>query len=176
MRQDHFRQGFRVPLRNEPPATSPTFTIINEYANASVRILHADLYRLRTPDELRDIGIEDEIANSDVSFIEWPGNAWSFPIPWTARLYFSMGDGENEKKDRNEIAGKEKAMDDIKLGVIGGSGIYELKNVTVEKEIAVKTPFGDPSDKIVVARVGGRQVAFLPVTVKATASCWVSCP
>jgi 5'-methylthioadenosine phosphorylase len=55
-------------------------------------------------------------------------------------------------------------MKGIKLGVIGGSGIYELKNVTVEKEIQVRTPFGEPSDKIVIGHVGpeNRQVAFLP--------------
>ena len=68
-------------------------------------------------------------------------------------------------------------MDDIKLGVIGGSGIYELKNVTVEKEIAVKTPFGEPfrQDRHRRGSAAGRSLSF-PVTVKATASCRANCP
>jgi 5'-methylthioadenosine phosphorylase len=46
--------------------------------------------------------------------------------------------------------------------VIGGSGVYELKDTKVVREIDADTPFGKPSDKIVVAKVGEREVAFLP--------------
>ena len=46
------------------------------------------------------------------------------------------------------------------VGVIGGSGLYQLlDNAT---EVAVSTPYGDPSDPITVADVDGRRVAFLP--------------
>ena len=46
------------------------------------------------------------------------------------------------------------------LGVIGGSGFYSLlENV---REVEVKTPFGDPSDKLFLADLEGRTVAFLP--------------
>lgn len=53
-------------------------------------------------------------------------------------------------------------MSKIKIGVIGGSGIYELKDVRILEEKQVHTPFGEPSDKIIIASVGGREVAFLP--------------
>lgn len=53
-------------------------------------------------------------------------------------------------------------MKNVLLGVIGGSGVYELKNVTVETELSVRTPFGDPSDRIVIGNVSGRRIAFLP--------------
>jgi len=46
------------------------------------------------------------------------------------------------------------------IGVIGGSGFYEL--LDSGEEIAVDTPFGPPSDPIVVGEVAGRRVAFLP--------------
>ena len=46
------------------------------------------------------------------------------------------------------------------IGVIGGSGLYALLDDAVEHE--VDTPFGSPSDRITVAEVGGRRVAFLP--------------
>jgi 5'-methylthioadenosine phosphorylase len=46
------------------------------------------------------------------------------------------------------------------VGVIGGSGLYRLLDGAEEHH--VKTPYGDPSDPITVADVGGRRVAFLP--------------
>ncbi|RZU52219.1 5'-methylthioadenosine phosphorylase [Krasilnikovia cinnamomea] len=46
------------------------------------------------------------------------------------------------------------------VGVIGGSGLYALLDDATEHEVS--TPYGSPSDKITVAEVGGRRVAFLP--------------
>jgi len=48
------------------------------------------------------------------------------------------------------------------LGVIGGSGLYAMKDLKVVDTVAVKTPFGDPSDKIVVGDLDGTRMAFLP--------------
>ena len=48
-----------------------------------------------------------------------------------------------------------------RLGVIGGSGLYQMEGLTETREMRVKTPFGDPSDAIVVGTVEGRRVAFL---------------
>jgi 5'-methylthioadenosine phosphorylase len=47
------------------------------------------------------------------------------------------------------------------IGVIGGSGLYVMQGLTNAREIRVKTPFGDPSDAIVVGTLEGKQVAFL---------------
>jgi len=49
-----------------------------------------------------------------------------------------------------------------KLGIIGGSGIYQLDGIKVKKEVAVKTPFGKPSDKFIVAELDGVEAIFLP--------------
>jgi 5'-methylthioadenosine phosphorylase len=46
------------------------------------------------------------------------------------------------------------------IGVIGGSGLYAFLDDAVQVE--VETPFGPPSDPVVVGEVGGRRVAFLP--------------
>jgi 5'-methylthioadenosine phosphorylase len=53
-------------------------------------------------------------------------------------------------------------MEPIKIGVIGGSGVYEIDGIEDLKEINVKTPFGDPSDSIVTGKLGGVGCAFLP--------------
>jgi 5'-methylthioadenosine phosphorylase len=48
------------------------------------------------------------------------------------------------------------------IGVIGGSGLYEMEGLGEISELSVKTPFGDPSDKIITGRIAGRKVCFLP--------------
>jgi 5'-methylthioadenosine phosphorylase len=53
-------------------------------------------------------------------------------------------------------------MSEPLLGVIGGSGLYELPGLTDVDRVRVHTPFGDPSDEIVVGRLGGTRLAFVP--------------
>jgi len=52
-------------------------------------------------------------------------------------------------------------MKDI-LGVIGGSGLYEMEDMKNVRNVRVRTPFGNPSDALVVGEIGGRTLAFLP--------------
>lgn len=53
-------------------------------------------------------------------------------------------------------------MPQAHIGVIGGSGLYRMEGMTDVEEIAVQTPFGDPSDVITVGKVEGVSMAFLP--------------
>ena len=48
-----------------------------------------------------------------------------------------------------------------KIGVIGGSGLYSMPGFTEQREVAVETPFGAPSDSFIVGQLEGREVAFL---------------
>jgi 5'-methylthioadenosine phosphorylase len=48
------------------------------------------------------------------------------------------------------------------IGIIGGSGLYEMGDVRGATEYKVETPFGAPSDSLIGGKVGGRQVYFLP--------------
>lgn len=50
----------------------------------------------------------------------------------------------------------------IKLAVIGGSGLYAMDDLRDLRELKVRTPFGDPSDLLVVGTLEGTRVAFLP--------------
>ncbi len=49
-----------------------------------------------------------------------------------------------------------------KIGIIGGSGLYSIEGFTGKKWVAVKTPFGKPSDEFLTGKLGGRDVVFLP--------------
>ncbi len=53
-------------------------------------------------------------------------------------------------------------MHDIRIGIIGGSGLYEIDGVEIIDEVEIDTPFGKPSDKIIIGQLGDRKVAFLP--------------
>jgi len=49
-----------------------------------------------------------------------------------------------------------------KIGVIGGSGLYDMEGLKRVKEVAIDTPFGQPSDKIVTGTLDDVGIAFLP--------------
>jgi 5'-methylthioadenosine phosphorylase len=48
------------------------------------------------------------------------------------------------------------------IGIIGGSGLYQIEELRDTSELKVDTPFGPPSDALVAGRISGRQVYFLP--------------
>jgi 5'-methylthioadenosine phosphorylase len=54
------------------------------------------------------------------------------------------------------------AHDPIRIGVIGGSGLYQMEGLKDVREIHVTTPFGDPSDALIAGVIDGVPVAFLP--------------
>jgi 5'-methylthioadenosine phosphorylase len=61
------------------------------------------------------------------------------------------------KRSKRAAAKNEK----VKIGIIGGSGLYSMPGLTNTREVRVKTPFGDPSDAIIIGTLEGKRVAFL---------------
>jgi 5'-methylthioadenosine phosphorylase len=49
----------------------------------------------------------------------------------------------------------------VEIGIIGGSGLYDMAELTDREEVTLSTPFGDPSAPYVLGTLGGRRVAFL---------------
>lgn len=52
--------------------------------------------------------------------------------------------------------------DTLRIGIIGGSGLYHVDGFTGQKWVRIKTPFGDPSDAFLTGTLSGREVVFLP--------------
>ncbi len=50
----------------------------------------------------------------------------------------------------------------VKIGIIGGSGIYKMDILKDTEELDIETPFGKPSDKVIIGKINDREVAFLP--------------
>jgi 5'-methylthioadenosine phosphorylase len=53
-------------------------------------------------------------------------------------------------------------MSTVKIGIIGGSGLYQMPELADVEEVIVDTPFGSPSDAFIVGTLEGERVAFLP--------------
>ena len=57
---------------------------------------------------------------------------------------------------------KKAASPPSRIGIIGGSGLYNIEGFTHQKWVKVKTPFGSPSDDFLTGKLAGRDVVFLP--------------
>ena len=68
-----FVRGMAAGLGSKNLVTSPTFTIVNEY-EGDIPLFHFDMYRLKSSDELFDIGWEDYLARDGVCVVEWSEN------------------------------------------------------------------------------------------------------
>ena len=69
-----FTRGLARGLGAEEPVTSPTYTIVNEYLSGRIPLFHFDMYRLRSADDLFDIGWEDYLDRGGVCTVEWSEN------------------------------------------------------------------------------------------------------
>jgi tRNA threonylcarbamoyladenosine biosynthesis protein TsaE len=68
-----FISALMKAMQVEDHGSSPTFALINEYYSPRFgRIFHCDFYRLKTPAEALDLGIEEMFAGNDWIFAEWP--------------------------------------------------------------------------------------------------------
>jgi tRNA threonylcarbamoyladenosine biosynthesis protein TsaE len=67
--------GLLAALGHEGPARSPTYSLIEPYRLAGQDIYHCDLYRLRDPEELEDLGLRDLLTGSSILLVEWPERA-----------------------------------------------------------------------------------------------------
>jgi 5'-methylthioadenosine phosphorylase len=52
-------------------------------------------------------------------------------------------------------------MEQVRIGIIGGSGLYDMADVTDRREVTLTTPFGEPSGPYVLGTLRGKRVAFL---------------
>ena len=69
-----FTRGLARGLGCTDLVTSPTYTIVNEYLGGRVPLFHFDMYRLRSSDDLFDIGWEDYLDRGGICAVEWSEN------------------------------------------------------------------------------------------------------
>jgi tRNA threonylcarbamoyladenosine biosynthesis protein TsaE len=76
--------------------SSPSFTIVNEYAGVDLSVYHFDAYRIKKPDEFFELGYEEYFSGKGVCFIEWPERIEALLPEDAIRLRFEHK-GANER-------------------------------------------------------------------------------
>ena len=66
-----FAQGMAAGLGITDPVTSPTFTIVQEYAGGRLPLYHFDVYRIEEPEEMEEVGFDDYLYGDGICLIEW---------------------------------------------------------------------------------------------------------
>jgi tRNA threonylcarbamoyladenosine biosynthesis protein TsaE len=67
-----FVKSYLNYLDNNSEATSPTFSLVNEYRIKELKVFHYDLYRINSMKELYEIGVDYYFEQAGLHFIEWP--------------------------------------------------------------------------------------------------------
>jgi tRNA threonylcarbamoyladenosine biosynthesis protein TsaE len=121
-----FAQGFARGLGVEGPVTSPTFTLVRQYScppgGAVRQLLHADVYRLETLGEVRDLGLAELVEDSAVALVEW-GDAAAPALGDAALTVTLVPDGDDERR-RVTLAGRGAAWSgrrDEVAAAVGGA-------------------------------------------------------
>ena len=75
-------------------ATSPTYALVHHYEAGQTPVYHVDCYRLRQPDEARDLGFDDMVRERAIILIEWPerAGAWVPPLDRHFQLAYDADD------------------------------------------------------------------------------------
>ena len=70
-----FIKSLCTEINVQDAVSSPTFSIINEYESRIGKVYHMDLYRLNSPDEVLQAGVEDCLYSGHTCLVEWPERA-----------------------------------------------------------------------------------------------------
>jgi len=93
-----FTQGLAAALGVPGRVTSPTFCIVQEHQSPSTLLVHMDLYRLTSEEDVLAIGWEDYLARGAILVIEWPERAGSLIPPSARHLVFRHLEGEENRQ------------------------------------------------------------------------------
>jgi tRNA threonylcarbamoyladenosine biosynthesis protein TsaE len=112
-------QGIGQGLRVAEPVKSSSFVLVNEY-HGRLNVYHADLFRLNAPEEVADLGLEENAADG-LLLIEWPDRAMEEMPPEHLLVRLEMT-GEKTRRLTFDAAGEryERLLKDLTDGQTGG--------------------------------------------------------
>ncbi len=90
------RAFIRALTSQDEEVPSPTFTLVQIYNTDDTEIYHFDMYRLDSPDDSLELGIEEAFADG-ISLIEWPSKLGTY-LPWNClNIDITPGEGESQR-------------------------------------------------------------------------------
>ena len=101
-----FVQGLAQSLDVARPVTSPTFAMIHEYRGARP-LVHIDLYRVRSPDEVLMLGFEEYLERDGIVAVEWAERAGDLLPASALHIAFEVAEGTDRRRITMEHAGSE---------------------------------------------------------------------
>lgn len=106
-------QGLARGLGVKEYTRSPTFTLVNEY-HGRLPLYHVDLYRIESPEEIADLGLEEYLYGRGVTVVEWADRA-AFLWPHEHLLLRLEYAGHTRRRIRFEAAGSryERLLDEL---------------------------------------------------------------
>ncbi len=79
-------------------ATSPSFTLVNEYmTDTGVCLYHFDFFRIKEPEEAYDFGFEEYLQSGSICFIEWPERIEGMLPAGTVKIYITEDEDGSRK-------------------------------------------------------------------------------
>ena len=102
-------RGIAKGLGVRETVTSPSFTILNVYESGRLPLYHFDWYRLESPEELYELGMEEHLGGDCVALVEWPGRA-AEALPADFLMIEILPEGEKERSFRIRRHGDFRAL------------------------------------------------------------------
>ena len=99
-----FTKGLAVALGITEPVVSPTFTVVREY-EATLPLVHVDVYRLDHLQELHDLGFDDLVGSEAVTVVEWGGRVSALLPADRLDVHLEPGDDDDDRSVSFEAAG-----------------------------------------------------------------------
>ena len=93
-----FAQGFARGLGITDPVTSPTFTIVREYAGGRLALHHLDVYRLEMLREVLELGVSEMLDEDAVMLVEWGDAVLPVLGDQYLEIRLTFGEGDDDRR------------------------------------------------------------------------------
>lgn len=112
--KSEFARGVARGLGITGPVPSPSFTILNAYDEGRIPLYHFDWYRIEDPEEIREMGMDEQLGGDGAALIEWSEKAEECLPERALRVRLRVIDGETREITFEPCGGFPFGEDDLR--------------------------------------------------------------